>query len=524
MRWNRDELLGGGALTLGELLAQIPGVTLMTTGFLQAPAHLSWHGDPGGVSLVIDGIERDDLGPRNGGVTDFNTIPIWALEEVSIEETAGELRVHARTWRVERTTASTRTDVLTGSENLNLFRGFFGKRSAKGIAVQLAAQQASTISQTGMDGDALGGFARLGWSAGDWSIDGTVLRQGISRSVGARYTATDTPVEDGLPSLHGSALLAYLRAAWRNPATDGVWGQLTAATNQASKTNALSSPAADSADTTSSQGEYLAAGGINRSGLRLSGHLRARSRMGKLDVAPLARAEYSSGPLAISGSAGSRIDGGSVWNARAQFAPFAWMKASATTGMAPPAGSNSPRLASSGDLAVSWGGRWASVGGRQVAAGRVIGVTGLDSTAVAADVPAATGIAFTAMGPIARGWNAQTEVVRWSSASFYRPQMRVRSRLWFASSFPEKIPGGNFHLLAALTHENQTVLIVPGAEAGGQSTRAASVFGTLLEIRIASAVITWDYRNMSGVSYETFPGFVMPRIASFYGIRWSFWN
>jgi hypothetical protein len=37
-------------------------------------------------------------------------------------------------------------------------------------------------------------------------------------------------------------------------------------------------------------------------------------------------------------------------------------------------------------------------------------------------------------------------------------------------------------------------------------------------------VISWDYRNMTGTNYETFPGYLMPRIASIYGIRWEFWN
>jgi hypothetical protein len=531
MRWNRDQLFAAGALTLGELIAQVPGVTLMTTGFIQAPAHLAWHGDPGAVRVVIDGIERDEINPRNAGVTDFSTLPLWALEEVSLEETAGELRVHARTWRVERTTASTRTDVLTGSENLNLFRGFFGKRSVHGVAVQLAAQQASTLSQTGMDGDALGAFARIGWAAGDWSVDAMGLRQGISRTVGARYTTTETPVGNGLPPLQGAVSMGYVRAAWREAGGEGIWAQVLAGTNLSSKSDAsgsasISAPAvsADSGDTTASQGEYLAAAGLDKAGLRLSGHLRARSRLGKLDIAPLARAEFTSGLLAVSGAIGARMGGGSIWNARAQAAPFSWVRASASASMTPPSGSNEARLSTSADVALALRNRWISAGVRQLAAGTVMGVTGLDSTAIAATLPAAAGVAISASGPISRGWHARTEVMRWESGSFYRPQTQARSRIWFESSFLDKLPGGNFHLLAALTHQYQSQLVVPSADPGGQSTRSWSVFGTLLEIRIANAVVTWDYRNMAGIQFDTFPGYLMPRNSSFYGIRWNFWN
>ena len=57
---------------------------------------------------------------REGGVRDLGVIQLWSLEEVAVERAAGELRVYLRSWRVERTTACTRTDITTGSENTNL--------------------------------------------------------------------------------------------------------------------------------------------------------------------------------------------------------------------------------------------------------------------------------------------------------------------------------------------------------------------------------------------------------------------
>jgi hypothetical protein len=325
--------------------------------------------------------------------------------------------------------------------------------------------------------------------------------------------------------------MGYVRAAWRDPVGSGVWAQLQAASQVSSKTNpatasGLSGPrvAADSGDTTVSQGEYLAAAGINRAGLKLSGHLRGRSRLGELDVAPLARAEYAAGLLTVSGYAGSSIDGRSVWSGRGQVVPFSWIRVSASAGMTPASGSASPRFASSADVAIAVRGRWISGGLRQLAAQRVLGPVALDTLAIASDLPAATGFGISAMGPIWRGWNAQTEIVRWSSGAYYRPQTQARTRMWFASQFLEKIPSGNFHLSAALTHEYRSQLIIPGGKDELQVTPGWSVYGTLLEIRISNAVISWDYRNMAGKQYDTFPGFLMPRIASFYGIRWSFWN
>ena len=80
-------------------------------------------------------------------------------------------------------------------------------------------------------------------------------------------------------------------------------------------------------------------------------------------------------------------------------------------------------------------------------------------------------------------------------------------------------------MLAALTHEYRSQFYVPlRNDPLGQVSKPYSVFGSQLEIRIASAVLSWTYRNMAGTNFETFPGYLMPRITSVYGIRWEFWN
>jgi hypothetical protein len=154
--WDRDAIFASGAVTLPDLLAQVPGVTTLHAGFIAAVSATSWYGEPGRVRVYLDDVEIDPLDARSGGVADLSIIQIWSLEEVAVERMAGELRVHLRSWRVERTTAQTRTDVTTGSENTNLYRGFFGKRLNNGGVLQVAAQQYSTTSvRTRGDGDAL---------------------------------------------------------------------------------------------------------------------------------------------------------------------------------------------------------------------------------------------------------------------------------------------------------------------------------------------------------------------------------
>ncbi|MFI5245995.1 MAG: Plug domain-containing protein, partial [Gemmatimonadales bacterium] len=94
--WDRDQMFASGAMTLSDLLASVPGVTLMTTGFLLAPQVAAYYGDPGRVRIYLDGVELDPLNPRNGGIPDLAMVPLWALEDVKAERAAGELRVHLR--------------------------------------------------------------------------------------------------------------------------------------------------------------------------------------------------------------------------------------------------------------------------------------------------------------------------------------------------------------------------------------------------------------------------------------------
>ena len=45
-----------------------------------------------------------------------------------------------------------------------------------------------------------------------------------------------------------------------------------------------------------------------------------------------------------------------------------------------------------------------------------------------------------------------------------------------------------------------------------------------LEIRIQTAVLSYQFRNLLQERYSLVPGFPMPRQTQFYGVRWEFWN
>src|SRR5436190_13791456 len=167
--WDRRDLFSTGALTVEDLLERVPGVTTVRSHWISEPMIGAFLGDPGRVRVFLDGLELEELDPRMHGAWDLTQIPLWALDDIRIERGASEIRIYIRSWRVDRTTPYSRTDIYTGDLNTNLYRGLFGRRYQHGEALQIAGQQYGTNpGRTVESSDQLGvlvrvGIARKGW-------------------------------------------------------------------------------------------------------------------------------------------------------------------------------------------------------------------------------------------------------------------------------------------------------------------------------------------------------------------------
>ncbi|HWG33429.1 MAG TPA: TonB-dependent receptor plug domain-containing protein, partial [Gemmatimonadaceae bacterium] len=186
--YDRDALFATGALTLGDLLDRIPGFTTFRTGWLAAPQATAFGGDFSRVRVFLDGIERDDLEPRNGVAPDLHSVPLWTLEKVSLARGANGLRIDMRTWEYDQTTPYTRVDALTGDLNTNLYRAYYGKRFYNGAGLQVALQQFGvTDLRNGGGGQDFGGMVRYGIAHHSWSLDATAIRSNDTRTVTGRF-------------------------------------------------------------------------------------------------------------------------------------------------------------------------------------------------------------------------------------------------------------------------------------------------------------------------------------------------
>src|SRR5439155_596962 len=175
-------------------------------------------GDPGRVRIFLDGLELEELDPRMRRTWDLTQVPLWALDDIRVERGAGEVRIYLRSWRVDRTTPYTRTDVYTGDQATNLYRGMFGRRYQHGEVLQIAGQQFGTNpGRLAESSDQLGALIRVGLARPRWSVDGFLLR--TDRSRGRLFSET---LEDTIPSTQSTRSEAYLRFGW-GKAERGFW-------------------------------------------------------------------------------------------------------------------------------------------------------------------------------------------------------------------------------------------------------------------------------------------------------------
>jgi len=524
--WDRDALFASGALTLTELLALVPGVTTYQASFIAAPSVASWYGEPGRVRVFLDGVELDALDPREGVTRDLSVIQLWSLEEVAVERAAGELRVHLRSWRVRLTTPQTRTDILTGSENTNLYRGFFGKRMQGGGALQVAAQQYSTTSvRTAGDGDALAAFARAGVARGRLSVDAVVTRLGRTRSATKRNVLVGTLDPAAIAPFKGSDVAAYVRAGWGNADSSAFWAQVVAAT----LSHTLESDsAAGIPDSVASQSQYVATLGVNRGPAHLSATARMRAQAGEMRLSPSVRGSWENRWFALTSVAESGgADSTSRLDGMVLLRPFPWLHLSGAHSVHTPANDSidgPARTVSRAEVGVRLWDRWVTAGVVERSAALVQGMPVFDPDYTALLLPKARGLEAGLAGPIRGPFSFSWRGVQWDADLPYRPSVESRTEIRVSTALERWLKRRTFHLSASAIHEYRGAFEAPDGLGGVERAEGASTVATLLDIRIGAAHIFWYNRNPSGKVYETVPGFLMPRLVQLYGIRWQFWN
>jgi hypothetical protein len=521
-RWQRDQIFQTGAFNLAELLERIPGVSLLRSGLLVAPQVIAWWGDPTRVRIFLDGVELDQLDARSGPARDLSVVDIWTLDEVAVETTPAELRVHLRSWTVDRRVPETRVDVFTGDDDSNLYRGFFGRRFATGLATQFGFQQFSSVNrQDGGDGDGLSLFGRLGWSRGDWAFDGAAHRESRTRNETLRLD--EAP---GVPAFAGGATHLIARASYRTPASAGLWAQaiVNSGTWREETDASAGLVPTDSVDTLVTRRQYVATAGVTKFGVRFSGTGRYRTVGDAWYFTPSARASWERWGLSLSGhlernaeDSVSRVD----LAARYRFRP--WLSAEFS------ASDRSPLWTNAEVAGTAWRGvgqvgyrGWQFSGGAVAIPSAIVRPVqvfnaGYDTVAV----PERRAVLLGVSGPLYKLIRLDLHATQWEANGPYRPDLDVRARLHMETEWRQRFPRGDFTFRASLEHRRQGATIAP-LVTGELSLIESATWTSVVELRIRSATLNWQFRNNTGTIYETVAGFRMPQRVNLYGIRWNF--
>ncbi|HZO18636.1 MAG TPA: hypothetical protein VFB46_06605 [Gemmatimonadaceae bacterium] len=523
--WNREELFAGGGLTLLELLERIPGVTGFRSGWVASPAHTTWLGGGGRVRVFYDGIELEPFDVRSGGLLDLSEIQLWTLEEVLVERGGDELRVYLRSWRVERTTTASRTDVFTGDEDTNYYRGYIGRRFSHGEAAQVGFQQYGTSGPSSGGGDELALIARLGWAGRVASIDAFGIR-------GRRQRNTQTS-DDGytIPRVNSIRRDTYVRVGLGD-ADRGAWAQVVLGGQ--SFTRERIDPAESSGDTNDidtieekrSRNQLVGAVGWSGDLLRASITSRSYARADGFQslTGRLSLAHRFAGVSALGEWRGD--DSSSLGEVSVRLSPFSFLSFSGVASLRRhPADLQANDLVTArGEVALRIRSLWFSGGVVRLDSIHVTPLVVFDSSYVPHDEGPTMALYGGVRGRVWRAIHADVFAFRWERQGFYRPQLQLRSEIYVRTRWLKKFPSGQFGALISVRHDYRDGIAFPTDE-GPEVARSAHELSSLFEIRLVDAVLFWRQQYTLGqLPNEFIPGFAVPRQLTLYGVRWDFWN
>lgn len=543
LTFDRKQILSSGAINLADLLDRVPGVTTFRTGWMAGIHVAAYTSDFERIRIFYDGVERDAIDARNNGVLDLDDIPLWTLEQIIIERLPGEVRVWLRGFTVQRTTPYTRVDIFTGDLNTNGFRGIFARRFGNGLSLQFTGQQLATQSgrlsasgqRSGGNGDGDQKFAdiRIGWARKLWTLD--LTGTSISRD---RDSLVPREGFTTLPSYKGARREGYARVAYGD-SLRGLWGQALvgvvrtrlegiAGVSALADSTTLGSTA--SSDTVRARTQQILTIGYRTGWWHASIIDRARPVEGTLFHAPAVRAGIGRGIWQVSAYGEQRaLDSLRTVDVSGTVRPLPWLAMVAAHSTRNPMSSSvrQATTASRAEAAVRVNRLW--VGGGIVresdntfASPVIIGAP--DSLI---SVPASTGLLGSIHGGLYKDLRLDVQVVRWNTAQYSRPRMTVRTELALISDWRGHFPKGEFSIDTRIIHELRNSVPFYWVEDDTfvqRNARNSQVVIGQLEIRIQSATLFYQYRNLTGQRYEQIPGITMPPAVQLYGVRWDFWN
>jgi hypothetical protein len=530
--FDRDYILFSGALTLGELLARIPGVFVVRGGWFGQAEQIAYAGQ-GGASIEIDwdGVVLDPLGEDSVGF-DVSRVNLGLLRRVEVEVLPSLLRIYLVSDEQSVRRPRTETSFATGDAETNSYRIRYLNRWRPGSGLGLGVAALATDGPPSSPGDVsdLTIWAKANWSPSPRvGIEARALRYSLERQT-PRPGAENIP-PFLLPSLDvgRTDLVVRAHAATGEDAMglrlDGVLGGSSyAGMGGAEDVRILQAAAilgyraprwsleatARVRDVRTPFEARLRGGWAPSRWLVLSGSLR--------------RAEHEPDRRSVEASSGAELRLARWLSFRGA---VRWRDAVAAPSVLTDT-AQQVTDASGGMRILAAGGRFDLDLGFERHAGFEAPAFG----SFAAILPRATAIdvatvtAHLTLRPrpwltVAGWWRHPVDPIR----AAYEPPNHGRVEATFASRFLPKFRRGIFDVVLKATLEGWGGGVAGRDESGAMiPLEGATVIEYLVEIRLAGAILFWTLRNPNSEFYSVVPGLQMPRALQRWGVHWEFTN
>ncbi|MEX2527199.1 MAG: TonB-dependent receptor plug domain-containing protein [Gemmatimonadota bacterium] len=541
--WNHDDLLRSRALTLEQLLREMPGTLWLRTGDLGAPVGVTSVGGGGeGVRIYLDGIPLEGF---PGQAPDLALIGLGGVEEVRVRRSPSELQVELRSVEPRGDAPESLIEAGTGDLDTNLLRGSFQHPFLMGRGVALGLERLDSQGRAREEPGSL---------VGAWGRVGLIRRERTGVAFEARRMGGEVAAQ-GLPALERSRTDLVLRGRQEV----GDWGRLEVA---ASRTALAVGTEDDSLAVDHTADRLLARFAMDRG--PAWGELGARIQSGEgLPGTVMGLRTGLTVPELGSAEAGGEREG---WDegsdsrgwVRAWTAPrfgvslFGEVEDGARGVARYLTTSWVERRAVRTGAEWGWRGMEAGVAWLRVEADS-IAPFGLPTERAGVHLPLATGGEWDAMEVSARlplpvrGFALQGHMVR-STPPVEVPVIYLPKRTWDASLAYHRspLPSGNLEIRGSLGVEGRDPMWVPapdvegGTEAGDAvptqageeaSTRALSrvpwgqSWYFRLQIRVLTMRIFVNWENITVErELQDYPDRFLPAMRALYGIRWTLRN
>jgi hypothetical protein len=527
MVFNRDSIEWGHAATVGDLLAQVPGVYLWRGGFIGRPEPVNYQGRGAtSAEYYLDGLPYIAAGVDSIAV-DPALFSLSFLDRIEVERGPGVIRVSLFTHRHDRLAPRSRIAVARGDRNFARYEGDLERRYDVGIGFGLAADYLSSPTASGSSS----GYSNTQiWGQGSYvpspkfGVQYQLLHSHPKRrpfvvadpvlndTIGLGFTATRTDAQirvalrsrgDGLGP---AADLVYGRSAWDGAGLDQQINQIGAHLSYRMPT--------------------FSAGGSGFHRSRWTS-LDLRGNAGWTPVPQLS----ASAEVVHQAHDGDRKSDYVTLSAALQPVRGFSLSGSARRGKQVAA----PSLST--DTAQSLRDYQATVGWERERLGLQIGwsQTSAFSPFGYAEFPTVPTLAASAK----IDWltvAVRLAPVRWLTLeSWYSdprqgtadgiPPTHSVSAVTLRSKFLRKFPSGAFDLKLRLSMESWGRGTLGRDSTGAAiNLRGATFYRSLLEIQLQSFTIYWDRGNLSATRLAYVSGFRIPAYGSNFGIRWEFLN